>query len=307
MSNTTETTEIADEETPMLNNAIMSDGSGSSARHGETPLSGIGYEYLNPFVSTVNAILPYRTSSYVQFDPDHGAATSRMAAIRFRLNSIYDVLTTRSYAANPTASADTADATVNTPMFRDYWMDKYEYWTVTSCDYTLKVRNPQNDETFSPEVYVYEHGFQIPPETNQAGTLIVPFQYRRMHPNLKMHKLLKRGAPTLAHNGYINPVQDAHWEHIYTGHYKPGSVKHEVVEDELAQVWHKPTEVPPCPETCTIYIQPSDYNAYIALATIYYELTINYHVQFKDLKVNFQYITQDSAVNAIPTFAAQHN
>ena len=127
---------------------------------------------------------------------DAGIA-SRYAVRRIRLNSIYDVLSSRAFAADADpVIADAADGTVQTPMWRNYYASCWRYWTVLGCKYRISFRQLNPDVSSSVEYYIYEHGRQCPPETNIAGNAILGWQYRRLHPNLKAHGLIKQ-APTI--------------------------------------------------------------------------------------------------------------
>lgn len=282
--------------------------SGRAGQHGETDVDPAKFIHRNPFLRTVNAIMPYKTSGQFGIDAD-GAAGTLALRLMIRLNSIYDVLSTTAYSANPVpnaaaVTADAADATVQKPMFRDYWMTYYHYWHVIGCKYTIKLIHAVPSLTGSLECYVYEHGKQQPPLLNIAGTAIIPYQYRRHHPNMKHHEIIPE-EKTLAQDGYRHKATD--YYHVYSGTYKPGSINHEVVEDELAQVWHKREEVPPNPETCSLIVQASEYNADTGTQYVNYEITIEYLVQMKDLQSGFEYLSPDSAIPADAAYAAQVN
>lgn len=274
--------------------------------HSETPIESPSYIYRNPFPKTVTCIMPYK------FKPQTilatGAIGTQYGTDRFRLNSIYDVIANaKVYSADPVAAADAADGTLQFPAYRAYWMTFYRYWTVLKADYTIKCKvYSAAPTTAASEVYIYEHGQQYPPQTEGGtGGAPITYQYRRLHPNLKHHQLLEQ-FPSLAIHGYAHRDLGKNWEHIYSGQYRPGSVNHEVFEDELAQTWHKATEVPPTPEYCTIHTQISDYNTGGGdTITHNYEITIEYTVQLKDLKAEHEYIQAASAIPAIASYASQ--
>lgn len=274
--------------------------------HGETDLSPVSFEFTNPFLPTVNAILPYRATGSLAIDYNAVAIGGRYKVLHYRLNSIYDVQSTTAYETNAVADADAADGTINTPMFRAYWAEKYRYWTVTSVDVEVRLRSTAAAADTLDEYYIYIHGLQQPIETNIAATEIVPFDYRRHHPNLWKHGICP-AMPTVAANGYNQAGSYYSQPTVFKATIKMGQVKHEVMEDELTQVWHKVTEVPPSPETLTILVQPHQKSAFDEGTAVRYEVLLTYHAQFKDLTQNYQYICQDSAVAAIAAYPAQAN
>lgn len=92
-----------------------------------------------------------------------------------------------------------------------------------------------------------------------------------------------------------------------TWFFLPGKIDHEVVEDELAQVWQTASEVPPTPEVLTLIIQPSARNKETSAISYVLDVIIEYEVQLKDLKAQYQYIAQDTSVSALSNCTIQNN
>lgn len=280
---------------------------GSTSRtgtHGETQITPIPRSRLKPFNETEQVIMTYSTIGTLSAAASTGA--TGVDSISFRLNSIYDVSTPYVYAAvDPTAaiSADAADGTIQKPSYREYWSNIYNYWSVVKTRYRLSFRTAENIST-SAEVsgilYRYEHGLQGPPTVDTAGTpQVVEHRYRLRHPNLKSYHWI------LANEVDANVIQNYGnlWDGV-EGYYQPGSVRHEVVEDELAQTWHRFNEVPPTPEKLTLIWQKSPRSDTVQMG-MKYELIIEYTVQLKDLKAIHEYATATSSTVAVSGYTTQ--
>lgn len=297
--------------------AVTGDGSGigkATGLGGETGISKAISFQRGPWLHTVNVRMPYRSVQTLTLNCSK-TDSAGYNTTTVRLNSIYDCMSTNAWVENPTAAADTADATVNTPMFRKYYEDLYQYWTVLGSKYEVNIKlilPDANRNNTAVDCYVYEHGLQKPPPL--AGGNIIPFQYRRLHPNLKHHQILQPVPSSgSSFNGVASDYKLTQPQHVYTGYYNRGSVNHEVIEDELNQTWHKMTEVPPLQEKATIHLQRNDrcdgvfMTPYDGLVTCIVEIMVDYFVQFKDLKVAFEYISQNTAQTGISTVLAQTN
>jgi hypothetical protein len=233
-----------------------------------------------------------------------GTAASSVGSFAFRLNSIYDVMTITTYAADPAAAADTADGTVNTPLMQKYWSTYYRYWTVLGSYYKIRMWIEEvADQELS--VWTYHNGQQQPPLVTAGGTLNVSDYIRETHRHAHKRKMVN--TPAAQGHSYYDERNHIH----ISGHYKPGpvTVVNDVAEDEYKETWHRTTEVPSLREVCTVIIQRSDMQRFITTATavnVKYELQIVYHVQWKDLAVLYQYPTDESdfaAVTDYMTFA----
>jgi len=247
--------------------------------------------------------MPYYNSGTITLAS--GATSTSVGALSFRLNSIYDSkIETVSYAADPTPAAQAADATINTPKFRAYWMQFYRYWTVVKSRYRIRFWDESVLRDGEIEIYTYHHGQQNPPLVEHTTNTRITRDYRKMHPNMHMSKIRTRQDIVDAGTGYRSSVF-ANQQKIQ-GHYHPGSVKHEVAEDELVETWHRATEVPPLAENVTFILQRSQ-RATDQQYIIKFEIEFEYEVQLKDLAAQYEYFGATSAIPAIASFTAQTN
>lgn len=259
---------------------------------GETAVENIPVSRFNPFPHTAQVIMPiYKLNKAVQLQATAGGA-GQLFAVTVRLNSIYDCIIGSSYAADPTPSADTAESAGSreTPRMRKYWMGYYRYWTVVKTDYRVRVWLRTNGVFQEVSAYLYFHGQQFPPFFDTGTTTLVPDHVRRYHPGQR-HKYVYAATASSGDTVYEN-------QKVFTGTHYPGTIHNEVAEDEFHETWHKETEVPSFREYMTLLVQRSDRNADEAI-DMAYDLSIDYTVQLKDLKAEYQYITQKTSIAAI--------
>ena len=261
---------------------------------GETPVDPVGYEKIRPWADTVNVIMPYRTGGALSIQSNPAGVD----AITFRLNSIYDVVTSSAYTADPPPAADTFDTNINKPMWYNYYTSIYKYWTVTKSTYKMRIWISGRDAAnvgSEVSVWTYHHGQQQPPLLNETVSAKIPDIIRKVHPN--NHKTTIRSLP-------LTTLKSRYDDNTYIhGMYMPGPkyVKNEVAEDDFHETWHKATEVPSLREAVTFIVQRSDMmdtlgNTSSTIA-LNYEFEIQYHTQFKNLKTAFKYTTQDTDMN----------
>lgn len=268
----------------------------------ETGISNIPRSRLLPWDKTTQVIMPYYNRGSISVSS--GAAASSVAALQFRLNSIYDIqVNSPTYAADPVPAAQAADATINTPKFRAYWMEFYQYWTVIKSRYRIRFWDSSNSKDAEAEIYCYHHGQQVPPILDHSGARLER-DYRQYHPNMHMAKIHTRQDGVDGGVGY-RKSSFANQQKM-TGVYSPGSIRHEVAEDELVEIWHRATEVPPLTENVLFIIQRSQRSADIGM-NLGYEIEFEYTVQLKDLKARYEYVGQESSIPAIANFAKQGN
>lgn len=277
-------------------------GRGSKG-HGETPISYIPVSKRKPWAATEQAILTY----YTTFNRTI-TSTDPTQTFQFRLNSIYDCQqdTALSGAEVTLATADAADGTVQEPTYRAYWMQYYNYWTVVKSRYRIRMyiepstySGNQDNVDISTIAYVYHHGRQNPPIYNSTGpNVIVPHYIKREHDGMYYFPINFK--PSVAGTSSAENIVSC------SGDWMPGSIKHEVFEDELAQTWHKATEVPPTPEFLTVHVQKAPFaGTFGSDVKVYCEVSLEYTAQFKDLKTIFQYPTGQTDVPAGTNVAAQ--
>jgi hypothetical protein len=280
--------------------AAAAAGSAHGVQHGETAVEPIPtrVSLRKPWPETVQVVMPY-----YKILPSQTLSTTSGIANAWRLNSIYDCETITTYSADPAAVADVADATINLPMWRNYWMTFYQYWSVVKTTWRIRLRCPNLSSVEEQTAYLYFHGLQRPPLQTTAGGYIY-HEHRIQHPGV----IWKHIRPK--HDMYSFVGHEPHrflWFE-FNGTWTPGSIKHEVVEDELHQTWHKATEVPPTPEVMTLIVQPSAYNEEVEVGTnmrFIAEISLEYHVQLKDLKAAYQYVDHTTAIPGIAGIAAQ--
>lgn len=280
----------------------------------ETPVDDIPLHFSRrtPFRKTEQAILGYQT-----YKPSQTLSTTTAIANCYRLNSIYDCETITTHDDDPSTTAlDTADATVNKPMWRNYYINYYRFWHVVGCKWKVIIEPTYsvNTRTGQYTAYLYFHGLEHPPLQTASGALI-EHKYRVQHPGVMWKHFITpwAGISTSAGGGdaiytHTNYVPNQKNDNLveFSGFWKPGMIKHEVSEDEIVETWHKAEDVPPTPELMTILVQPGPRNE--ATATdlkyrVYVEL--EYYTQFKDLKTIYQWVMPDSDIPAITDYVAQ--
>ncbi len=276
---------------------------GRGTRHGETAVSNIPYSLRTPWPHTQQVTMRWRSRlTNASYSP------TSVAQFQFRLNSIYDCFrnTNDTGGSEATATADTADATVNTPTWRNYWMNYYNYWTVVrsryKCNIWLAEPNGGSIDNANRDVqgmvYVYHHGLQFPPALAATNTPVL-HEHRVDHEGMYYFPITF--TPQAKGTSFLQDMK------TFTGDYTPGSIKHEVVEDELHQTWHKATEVPPTPEILNVIVQKAPVSDFGGTVSVRMEVEIEYDVQLKDLKQQFQYPTQATDISAINDYAAEAN
>lgn len=283
---------------------------GGRAHHGETQITKKTTRF-NPIDETEQVVMPYQYKSTFNFTTNQQFAT----VMTFRLNSIYDIIHSfETYNAEKDPVPDTDDGTgfINVPHYRAYWEKLYKYWHVIKCDWKFHFR-PSGTSTQAQNhdycLLFYEHGLQTPPTSADLGGGIkqnIPWILRKYHPHVRKEHI-KVWLDNAA-GGYSGHVTQQ-WQTV-SGTFKPGFIKHEVVEDELNQTWHKWTEVPPTAEKLTIMMQPEDRSSDSTYTnannfSITYCMEMEFTVQMKDRIHTFQYLTQGTDFPATDNFLAQ--
>jgi hypothetical protein len=279
------------------------------AHHGETQVSKKTTRF-NPIDETEQVIMPFRARGTLVMEQNVADA----AKVTFRLNSIYDIIhaTLTDYNAEKAPGPDTEDAAAGSkevPHYRAYWEKLYNYWHVMKCEWTFNYRLANlvdQDGKQDWALLLYEHGLQPPPtQTDVAGVKqLIPWYLRKYHPHVRKVnvKTYTTGyvSSTTNRNG-VSTYQEQ-WQTV-SGEFQPGNIKHEVVEDEYNQTWHKFLEVPPTAEKLTIMFQPNDRamesdfkvrNGGNMSNTLEYEMVMVFTVQLKDRKFQFQFLQQGS-------------
>lgn len=279
-----------------------------TGNQGETPLDYIPITRFQPFDHTTQVVMPYYVTGSV-ICPASGTAPS---VLQLRMNSIYDVIVASpTYTAfDPTSgspvTSDTADAALarETPYMRKYWMTYYSYWHVVGSRIRIRVAPETNNIQASTGFYFFEHGRQNPPIV-ATGTTAVLHALKIRQRNFKKYSFvpcLDLEDTTTA--GMIRINRERLWQTVYETSWTDGKIDHAVMEDEFAQTWHMADQVPPTPEFLTMHVQlaPTSGNSG---QTWRYELSIEYLVQLKDLKDQYDQLTQNSAIATISAYAEQ--
>jgi len=278
---------------------------GKATTHGETGIMPWARPKKHPFTEYQNTILTFSRQGSFQINTTTSSATQGQQVLKFRLNSIYDCYLETVTAANellpPVADQPDAIGIRQVPPMRGYWASKYNYWTVLGCRYKMKLWSTKipADTGVSPiqawSVWTYHHGVEHPPETAPGTTVVTDFMRRTFHRHC--HQEI-----------YTPPPQDKSQSNvrenmlIINGASKIGQVHHEIVEDELAQTWHRVAEVPPSREIVTFIFNKTDQSfADTRVEDFNYEMEIEYMTQWKDLKRKYQYPTVDINDDATPT------
>lgn len=282
---------VIPEDDPMGQSPAMNLGAVSAARSagqtimnaGETPVDMVTDEVLRPWRETQNTILPWYGGP-LSVTLATGTTETAVKTFGFRLNSCYDLLSNSTYTEDPAAAADTADGNKEVPIMREYWQGIYLYWTVTRTEYKVRFWT-ENKTDQEIDIWCYHHGQQTPPLANDGATGTVLYsKYRKLHKNCHMKTLRSRGTSQVEFNNFENGV-------TFTGSYKPGDINNEVSEDAYHEIWHKPTQVPSMREVCSFFIQRAERSPSTAAIEVKYDIELVYHVQWKDLKAKFQYMT----------------
>jgi hypothetical protein len=181
-------------------------------------------------------------------------------------------------------------------MYYKFWTDKYRYWTVTKSTYKIKLWTDTKSDTGQWSIWTYHNGQQSPPIVTASGVQI-PDHIRKLHKHAHVTKLWPRAASA-------TDIHERTTVATIEGEYYPGnvSVVNLVAEDEFKETWHKVDEVPSLKEYATIMVQHAEGAPRVA-CNLHYEIEIMYHVQFKDLKVIYQYPTQETDISAITDYA----
>lgn len=270
-------------------NAIVARAAGGNSNgtgkgmSGETPVANINYRIYRPFPSTNQVLMVYNNRGSGVVDITSGNTVQQLT---FRLNAINDVETPYNYTIDPNATnADAITGTPSVPSMRNFWSTVYQYYTVVRSRYHFRIR-PANASAITVgelDIYQHKHGIQFPPlvmDTDQA----IPWNYRKYFPNTDVQKMKShpQGSASTQHH-YLNQ-----WTEFY-GQWYPGSIKHQVEEDENRKTWIKMTDIPRTPEYLSYVLQRSSSSSATAI-NYQWEFNIEFEVQLKELRTQYEYI-----------------
>jgi hypothetical protein len=310
MSNTKPTTTETNvnEDAPM-ELARAAGPAGMQGKHGgETQLSNIKYTIYRPYPSTNQVLMPFL--KYTEFTLQGGKLANSAFTQTIRLNSIYDILTAHNFVDDGgviggTAAASDTAISGEQPQMRKFWAHIYNYYAVVQCNYKITVQLNTEAQNGQLVGYQYLHGQQNPPVLDAGGINVITHEYRKWHPDcqyqmvttLNKNEQVTVGAPTnYAYNKVLQ--QRLNNRMVFRGTWYPGTIKHEVVEDENREIWTKMNTTPTNHEKLTLLLHRSPRSSDISLAGhIYTEL--QYVVQLKDLQTRYQYLDKEFDVPAL--------
>lgn len=300
-NNKTTPTEPIEPETSQL----RSGSTANPAKHGgETQLANINYTIYRPYPSTNQVLMPFYKTGTASV-----VASGGYNYIGFRLNSIFDTVFTPSQPTNDgttdggnAAAVDAADGAGSRehPFMRDFWKNIYNYYAVVQCNYKITFIMDSKVDRGELTIYEYKHGQQGPPLLNSAGAVLA-HRYRQRHPGCNYQFL--QALPVQTTSGvYPNTLNN---KVVFRGTWTPGSIKHEVVEDELRETWTKMNTTPTDHEKLTYLMQKSQQSNTASDLNITYHAELEYIVQLKDLKLYYEYIDDAFDTNAVTNAFAQ--
>lgn len=277
---------------PLEQQLIMADaemkGNADVKQETVTKISKFPYAY-EGIPKQYTTILPYEATGLVtNLSITQGQANS---LIQIRMNSIYDIIRNNTaWSSNPNPVADTADGTINTPYWRDYWAQYYEYWTVVECRYKIRVWNTTNVNDRVLGVFWGYTGIQQPPLTISGGTAAtdVDLTYDGFRRWKGFKSALVQTAPSDA-AARSTPLYSDKYAATIKGVYHPGDGTHEVVEDELAQTWIRGDAVPKEQNNLSIIITRGPMQSITSAMSYRVRIELEYVVQYKDQKEIWQF------------------
>ena len=189
-------------------------------------------------------------------------------------------------AVFPIETAAGANATDKAGWFA-YWAKIYEYYTVLSCDYHIKIHNPSdlnaNDLLMGMDFNSYsDTATATGNKTPQNATLTEMMAFKHIQ---------WKNISSSYQNG------DKEMTSI-KGTYFPGMAARNVSNDGDVKTWSKTTDQPTLKEFLTLYFyraplnyQRMDYAANGKATGCNVQYTLKYTIQFKDLRVQARYPT----------------
>lgn len=272
----------------------------NKGKRGETEVDQLNYAIYRPFPATHQVLMP------LHFDLSLTNNSGQANRVKFRLNSIYDCVSTTftSNYTNPAPATDQGDANYYRPQMRKWWQTFYRYYTVIACKYRITII--MDSRSTSPGqlmFYAYKHGQQDPP-IYDGNNQLMPHKYRMHHPNVEFKAINTNGgydvqkiyettgdapADQWATTPYIPNSLNNTIE--FTGKWRPGDIDHEVLEDQYSETWTIFGKTPTNHEYLTILYQEGRYKG-VGLNNVAFRMFIDmeYIVQLKDLDVKYQYI-----------------
>lgn len=260
-----------------------------------------------PWAPTEQFVCHYRGAISVSCSQVNGAI-STITQASFRLNSPADCLINASYTAwdnNHQQVAIDAAGSRQIPSYWKYWREYYQFYHVRKSNFRLRFIPTQDSESNrEATLHVYLHGASKPPlhQTSNGASAYVSDHERNYHPG---HFAKRIRTPANEDNipPFLNDLR-------VSGDWSPGSIKHDVIEDEDAETWTPIANVPKNNEILTLIVQPSD-DMRIVYPTGEHGVTgkmiveIDYIVQAKCLKDPYRWFCEAQSTPAVTDAAAQ--
>lgn len=259
----------------------------------ETDVKRLPYERTLPFNDSINVIMPY----YQFEDKTFAAGAAQFIDMTWRMNSIYDVRCAKTYVENDPATSIAAGTPAETPMYRNYWNQFYQYWTVTHS--TIKVVITPlgySSVDIKYRAYLYRHGGQKPP-LSYASNGRIPHYVRRLWPN---HK-----SESFTHNMDGTKTQWGKGCTLSWG-WNMDEELNPIALDSAQTTWVKGDAVPTLDEFISLHVQQDDGQTGLTLASnIKVEAYLTYHVQYRDLKAALQFPLENITLASVSNFVNQ--
>lgn len=220
---------------------------------GETPITWFPKAEIG-LRDTHTACLRYHNQYELSITQGNAGQHAAPAVYQFRMTSLYDI--------------DATTASIQTPAWREYFATLYEFYSVIGCKWNIRVINSgaTTDDTVNLWWGYYGKKRPAPADRTQLyhmkgikGPLIVP--------------------PRIAGMG----------DRSCSGRYKRGDHKREVQEDSETQLWSAMGANPTLIENLVLYFTSDVKEAADTDNDITFEIIIDYIVQFKDLKSEYQF------------------
>ena len=293
-------------------------GSGNNGSLSETPIDDVWDVHRGPPDYTF-AALPF-------LQQEHWGTSASVVDHTFRLTSPYDIRpsytsvdlnTSSGVSSHSVAALDGADTKVNGDSARwwDLYAGMYDFYHVVSCRWKITIENLTGDMIWVHQMY---HNDEIqPPQATNEDMLAWP--------DIKSHLLgshyaaitaagrvegedapMGVNAESISTSG-LNYETSNHVTRrggasplcIMSGQYTPGDYKRAIHLDDQVENWTATTANPKLPERLTFRIKP--YNEYTVSSSVAttdrllayrYQLSLDYLVEFKQLKTGLRYPVQ---------------
>lgn len=229
--------------------------------------------------------------------------------VQFRMNSLYDTLSTSLTALDTTttnltttryvgnkfiveggstvgnnllsnfpSAVTSGGPTTETPYMRAFWQKLYQYYTVMGAKWKLTTSSLENTNSEMALLHTY-HGTTTP----------TPAPYDQMRYYKKMNE-------QILHCQKYADFNSSRGQYTYTsGTYKPGDFKREIIDDTKANTWTAFGSAPTYTEYLSLFFFPAPLsqkqavNATSGASARNCRLDIQFLVQMKDLVTAFKY------------------